>query len=437
MAEFSTIGQSVPRVDALEKVTGRAQFTINFQLPHMLYGKIVRSPYPHARIVRIEPSKAEKLPGVKAIVTAMNTPPIKLAAILADRYVFPPDLVVRYVGDAVAAVAAETEAIAEAAADLVDVEYEELPAVFDTEEAFRTNPPAIVHPDLANYEVNRAILQHRLEPERPNVSHHFRIRQGDVEKGFQEADLVVENRYFTPRLHHCQLEPCVCVAWIAADGTLTLRTSAQGTWVTKNLLSQAFQLPPSKVRVECPYIGGGFGGKGRTLAEPYAIMLSMKAGGRPVKISFAREEHFHSGRSRVPVVTYIKDGVKKDGTLVARQLTVLVDTGSYTDMALWIVRNCSFGAVGTYKSAHFKLDSYGVYTNTPMAGPFRGFGSAEVIWGVENQMDIISEKLGLDPVALRKKKYPERRRKRFLRTSYPQHRRERMPGQGTEMDWVG
>ena len=402
--EFSVVGKSIPRVDVLEKVTGKAEFTMTFQLPRMLHGKVVRSPYPHARIVSIDTSKAEKLPGVKAVITAKDTPRIKLGVLYCDRDAFPADLTVRYVGDAVAAVAAETEDIAEKAAELVDVEYEELSTVFDIEEAFGKDPSAVVHPELTTYEchLDRAGIQRRLAPERPNVCQHFQIRQGDVEKGFREADLIMEDRYFTPRIHHCQLEPCVSVAWFEADGTLRLRTSAH-TQATKSLICEAFNLPPSKVRVECPYLGGAFGGKGRNITEPYAILLSMKVGGRPVRVCLSREEHFHSGRSRVPVVTYIKDGVKRDGTIVARQLRILVDMGAYADSAIIIARNCAFGTVGTYRIANFKLDSYGVYTNNPMSTAFRGFGSAETIWAVENQMDVIAEKLGLDPMEVRKK----------------------------------
>ncbi|MFC1872819.1 xanthine dehydrogenase family protein molybdopterin-binding subunit [Chloroflexota bacterium] len=405
MTEYSIIGKSVNRVDALAKVTGKAEFPISFQLPRMLHGKIVRSPYPHAKIVNIDTSTAERLPGVKAVITAINTPPLKLGGVFRDRYLFPADLVARYVGDAVAAVAAVTEAIAEEAADLIEVEYEELPAVFETEKAFQKEPPAVVHPKLTTYEcrLDKKGIKWQLDPERPNVCEHFRIRQGDVEKGFQEADFIIEDRYYTPRIQHCQLEPCVSVAWFDADGTLRLRTSTQSAQVIKDEICDTFNISPRKVRVECPYIGGSFGGKVGSVAEPYAVLLSMKTGGRPVRICFTREEHFHSGRSRVPVVTYIKDGVKKDGTIVARQIKILVDMGAYADSAIMISRNCAFGTVGTYKIANFKLDSYGVYTNTPKSVAYRGFGSAETIWAVENQMDVIADKVGLNPVAVRKK----------------------------------
>ena len=405
MADFSVVGKSVARVDALEKVTGTADYPSDFKLPRMLHGKVIRSPYPHARILTIDTSEAERLPGVEAVVTAKDTQLIPLGMPYCDRYAFPPDLVVRYVGDAVAAVAADSEDTAEEAAALVKVQYEELPAVFDVEKAFQVNPPAIVHPQLATYQshAEQAGLRLRLDLERPNVCQHFQIRKGDVDKGFEEADLIVEDRYFVPKIQHCQLEPCVSVAWFEPDGTLRLRTSAQGAQLTKLIICEAFNLPPNKVIIECPYIGGGFGGKGRSITEPYAILLSMKANGRPVRVSLTRAEHFHCARSRVAVVTHIKDGVRRDGTIVSRQFKVLVDTGAYADGSIHIVRNCAFGAVGIYNIANFSLDSYGAYTNTPMSGPFRGFGSAEIIWAIENQMDVIAEKLGLDPLEVRRK----------------------------------
>lgn len=403
MTELSVIGKSVPRVDAFEKVTGKADFVVNFQLPNMLSGKVLRSPYAHARIISIDASKAEKLPGVKAVATATNTPPISIGSFVTDVYVFPADLKVRYVGDGVAALAAETEEIAEEAIDLIDVEYEELPAVFDTEEAFRTDPPAIVHPNLSSYQCNYPGVTWRLVPERPNVCNHFKVRHGSMEKRFEEADLIVENRYAVPRVHHSQMEPQVCVVWVAPDGTLTVKSSTQGIWLLRNEICRSFGLTPSNIRVECHYSGGGFGGKVGAVAEPYAVLLTLKCGGRPVKICYTRAEHFSSARSRVPVVTYIKDGAKKDGTLVAREATILVDMGAYANQALKVSMNAVYGLIGTYKIPNFKLDSYAVYTNTPLSGPFRGFGSAETIWAGENQLDIIAHELGLDPVEVRMK----------------------------------
>jgi len=405
MAEYSVVGKSIPRIDALEKVTGKAQYASDFTLPGMLYGKVVRSPYAHARILNIDTSKAEKLPGVKAVVTNKDIPPIRTGMYLGDMYALPVDDVVRYMGEAVALVAADTPDIAEEAVDLVEVDYEELPAVYDVEEAFSTNPPVIIHPNLAEYEVIAPIIVRRLVPGRPNVPQHFLIRHGDVEKGFKEADVIVENRYSTTPISHCTPETHVSVAWIEGDGTLVVRTATQGIHMIKGALCDVFQLPPTKVEVQSPYTGCGFGSRTWFTTEPLAAILTMKAGGRPVQVKFTREEMFIAGVHRTPVTTYVKDGVKRDGTIVARELTILVEQGAYSNISFMIVKNGCFGAVGTYRIPNFKLDSYGVYTNNPLTGAFRGFGSSELIWALENQIDIIAEKIGMDPVELRMKNF--------------------------------
>jgi len=198
MEEFKVIGKSAPRLDAVEKVTGKAKFAADFKISGMLYAKVLGSPYPHARIVGIDTSKAESLAGVRAVVTSKDVPPVSLDLNLEDQYVLCLDNVVRYVGDPLAAVAADTIEIAEEAAGLIEVDYEELPAVFDAEEAFRTDPPVVIHPDLPKYKRGPELA--RPDPERPNVFHTYKLCSGDVEKGFQEADLVVENRFSTVRL---------------------------------------------------------------------------------------------------------------------------------------------------------------------------------------------------------------------------------------------
>ena len=257
MAEFSLIGKSVTRVDALEKVTGKAMYlATDFKLPGMLQGKVLWSPYPHARVLNIDTSKAEALPGVKAVVTAKDAPELKASGMcVMDNYFLARD-VVRFVGDAVAAVAADTSEIAEEAVDLIKVDYEELPAVFDGEEALRKNPPAILHPNLSTYEKS-AFVPVRLEPDMPNVNAHYQVRKGDVEKGFQEADVVVENRYSLAGAQHCPLEPHGAVAREESDGSLTVWTGGQGVYQVREKLSAALGMPPSTIRVLSSYTGGG------------------------------------------------------------------------------------------------------------------------------------------------------------------------------------
>jgi len=264
MRDLKIVGESVSRVDALEKVTGKAKYAIDFKIPHMLCGKLVRSPYPHAKNSDHRYFKSREPPWSKGRGDSQKYPTGKDRTQIMDRCLFPIDDRVRFIGDVVAAVAAENEDIALEAVDLIEVDYEELPAVFDTEEAFSTNPPAIVHPNLPNYECHMPPFHRswRLVPERPNVCHHFKIRHGDVEKGFLESDLIVENKYGIPKMNACLPEPSSCVAWFEPDGTLEVRTSTHGIWVSHQLICGGFQLPSSKVRVKCTYVGGSFGQRG-------------------------------------------------------------------------------------------------------------------------------------------------------------------------------
>ncbi len=403
IAAYSTVGKSVARLDAPEKVTGRAKYCTDLKLTGMLHSKILRSPYAQAKIISIDTSKAEKLSGVRGVVTGKDAPEKRCGGL---RYALDQHLlarnVVRFVGEAVAAVAADTIEIAEEALALIDVKYEEMPAIFNVEEAWRTAPPVIVHPDLPKYE--QPLPSVRLDPDRPNVCNHYRIRRGNVERGFQEADLIIKNGFTTARIQHCAPEPPICIAQIEPDGTLTVWSTRQGLYGTKRFLCAAFDLPPSKVRViSSHYIGGAFGSKFMFAVEPIAVMLAMKTG-RPVKVALTMEEVFTCGGNRIPAVIYIKDGVKEDGTLVAREIKMLINVGAYasTGGAL-LTRNVNFGAVGTYRTPNLKLDSYGVYTNEPPVCAFRGFGSEQAVWAIESQVNMIAEKLGLDPVEIRLK----------------------------------
>jgi CO/xanthine dehydrogenase Mo-binding subunit len=403
MADLAEIGKSVPRIDALDKVTGRAKFTSDFETPRMLFGKIVKSLYPHARILRIDTTKAEGMSGVRTIVLPEDAPDMRFGHVLFDEYVLPRDNLVRCVDQPIAVVVADSPDIAEEAVDLVEVEYEELPAVFDPEEALSENPPAIVHPEMSEgfYSI---MFPYRYDPKLPNCCNHFKIRHGNVEEGFREADLVVEDRYTTARMAHCPLETHRVDAWVEGNGTVTIRTSAQTPSSMKPGLAMLFGVPRAKMRILTPYVGGGFGGKvgNETLLAPLAILAALKSG-RPVRIENKREEDLVGGRHRADVVIYIKDGARKDGTIVAREMRVLLNVGRASHVGHVITRNMAFGAVGTYRMPNFKWDSYGVYTNNPVTGAFRGFGSAEVNWAIEQQMDVLALRLGIDPVEMRKK----------------------------------
>jgi len=399
--ELKVVGKDIQRVDALEKVRGKAKFCSDFIIPGMLYGMVLRSPHPHAKIISIDTCESEKVPGVRAVVTGRDAPDRRNGLMLMDQYVLCKDNIVRSVGEAVAAVAADSIESAEDALKLIDVHYEKLPAVFDPEEAMKKDPPIIIHPGLPQYTFVGIRL--KLDPEMPNVCYHFKIREGNIEKGWQEADLIIENRFSVARIQHCQLETNRADAWIEADGTVVVRSPLQTPASCARELASLFGFPLSKVRVMTPYVGGGFGGKsGPCTIEPIAMLLAMKSG-KPVRLVLSREEQFIDSRQRIGVITYIRDGVKRDGTLIAREMKVIVDSGRHAGSALLPTRNLAFGAVGTYRVPNFKLDSYTVYTSNPVTGAYRGFGSPEVTWAIEQQMDMIAEKLGIDAVQLRKK----------------------------------
>lgn len=400
MGELSVVGKSVPRIDALEKVTGKAVYCSDIKLPRLLHAKVLRSPHPHARIVRINTSKAEKIPGVKYVLTGKDVPDKKYGLVVWDRTVLAQDAV-RFVGDPVAAVVGESLDVAEEALGSIEVKYEQLPAVFDPEEAMSPNPPVIIHPELFSYPKGKVFGGPRFEPGLPNVFFHARFYRGDTEKGFKDADLVLENRFSTARIQHAALEPHDVVVRPEVDGGLTMWVGRQNIWRMRDDIGALYGISPSKIRVIQPYVGGAFGGKVVTGEEMIAVLLALKTL-RPVKLVFTREEVFTNGGNRVPMVIYIKDGVKKDGTFVARQIKAILSCGAYESNLGVITRNCAFGAIGTYRVPNFKWDSYGVYVNEPPACSYRGLGSTQVVWAVETQIDMLAEKLGIDAVEMRR-----------------------------------
>ena len=401
--KYQYIGKSEVNVNALAKATGRAKYCSDMQLPGMLFGKVKRSPYPHARIVSIDTSKAESLPGVKTVIVGdAKTCPHRFGAGVADEYVLARDKVL-YVGDAVAAVAAESEEIAQEAVDLIEVEYEELPAVFDGEEAFKQNPPAVLHEDLKSYKTIRSVPP-RLDENRPNVFNYFRIRRNHVEDGFKDADLVFENRFETAMIHHVQMESHCGVAMVDETGRLLVWGTSSKPYGMHRDIHESRDLPSSAVRVIIPtHVGGSFGGR-EPKAEQIAASLALAQKGypkRPVKVKFTREEQLSTTTSRAPYIVDIKTGVKKDGTIVANKMRLILVGGAYAGTGYLTARNAAFGPAANYRTANFSLDAYGVYTNQRMAGAYRGFGNAESLWGMESQMDIIAEALNMDPLEFR------------------------------------
>ncbi len=387
MNKYSLIGKRLPRIDAREKVTGKALYTDDISMPGMLCGMILRSPFAHARIVRIDTKKAMKLPGVKAVVTGEDTAKVKYGIIsrsakYMDEYPLAVDKV-RFIGEEVAAVAALDPDVALEALDLITVEYEELPAVFTPEEAMKPGAPQI----------------HDHAP--GNISREFHINEGDVEKGFLACDLVREDTFTTQSAIHAYMEPRSALASWDLSGKLTLYTSTQTPYYVQQHLGLTLGMNPDNIRVIKPFVGGAFGGKsdGLSAVEFCAALLSKHAG-RPVKLVCSRDEEFAAARRKHPTEITMKTGVKKDGTIIARQCRATLDGGAY----------CSLGPlttvlIGTFQTLpflfkNFKYDGYRIYTNKPPCGAMRGHGGPQVHFAQDVQLDMIAEELGLDPLAM-------------------------------------
>ncbi len=384
-------------------LAGKAVYPSDLQLPNMLHGKILRSPHAHARILGIDTSEAEKIPGVKAVITGNDMPDVRYGSALKERYVLARG-VVKFVGEPIAAVAATDPKIAQRAVDAIKISYEELPAVFDAEEALAPGARVIVHPDFVSYSSKSSALVYsaRIPKGVPNVTNWFSVKHGDVEKGYQESDLIVENRFSTGFAQHCPLEPHASVAQAMPDGSLTVWTGCALPYRIVQQVSETLQIPQAKVRVVQSMVGGSYGAKNNMEVEPICGALSIRTS-CPVKIVLTRKEEFITV-VRHPFVVYVKDGVKRDGTIVARTVKCYLNGGAYSGgSGNAVARNCAFGIIDAYSIENLSVDTYRAYTNLPPAGAFRGFGTPQVLWAIEQQMDIIAYKLGIDPVQLRQR----------------------------------
>ncbi len=394
MTEMSVVGTRVLSPDAYDKVTGGRGFPINVNLPRMLHGKMLRSDYPHARIVRMDASPALRLPGVKAVITPGDVQRIPYNPTFlkpADAKSLTRDMLllsdtVRYAGQPVAAVAATSTAIAEEALELIDVEYQELPAVFDPEQATKEGAPEI-HAGVRN-----------------NILDTPSLGAGDVEAGFEEADYIFEGTYETPRVHTCYMEPRVCVADADGSGRITLYASIQHLFGLRERIAYVLGMPVSKVKVvQPPYIGGGFGSKlDMAHAEPLAALLSLRTR-RPVRFENTRYEDFITN-CRHPMKVYLKTGIRKDGTFTARYARTLLDASAYAAEAPGVIRvHANYGLMLGYRCPNFKWEGKLVYTNNMPGGAFRGYGGPQGCFAAESQIDEICEELGFDPIEFRLK----------------------------------
>jgi len=370
------------------KVTGKAVYTVDMKRPGMLYAKILRSPHASAKIERIDIREAEAYPGVKAVITHEEAKLLYMPSHGSSRE-YGLDNMARYVGDKVAAVAAESEAIAEEALGLIEVEYGVLPAVVDMEEAMKPEAP-VVHPERHGVDCDGNILEISVQ------------EWGDLEAGFEEADFIVENRFYTPRVCHCALEPHAMVAEWDDDGNLTMWSSEQTAFMIRDSLSEALGIPRNKIRFIVPdYMGGGFGGKYES-AEKIVLALLARKAGRPVMLRLTREEVFTSTRTRSPCIFETRTGVKKDGTFTARYIKAIVDVGSYAWGAIMASRAASYISL-LYRCQNIKYEGYGIFTNTPPSGAMRGFTSTPIHYAMEAEIDEICNIIGMDPKEFRLK----------------------------------
>ncbi len=405
--EYAVVGKPEKKVDAVKLVQGKPAFAADIEKRGMLVAKVLHSPHAHARIKKIDTSKAKELPGVAAVLTWQDIPRVVYSTagqsdpIPGPLDTFSLDHKVRFVGDRVAFVAAETAEIADKAVSLIEVEYEALPAILDKAEAM--NPDAARIHDEPEY-VNFADSH----PEK-NLAAEIRIDIGDVEKGFKEADQIFEAVYEVPKVQQAHIEPHVVVTYWDEDDRLVIRTSTQVPFHVRRMLAPVLGLPVKRIRVIKPRIGGGFGGKQEVLMEDVAAHLTI-ATKRPVIYEYTREEEFIAARSRHPMRVKMKTGVKNDGTITANEMVALSDTGAYGCHALTVTGNTGHKAMALYvgdgeyrKSPNIRFYADVVYTNTPPAGAFRGYGVPQGYWPLDRHMEKIARALNLDPIEFRLK----------------------------------
>ena len=399
----TNVGKSSRRLDYESKVSGRAIYLADMHMPGMCHGKILRSPLPHARIKAIDIAKALKVAGLITIITRddiLHDQGIEpyYGPVFKDQTIVAVDKV-RHVGDPVAAVAASTVDAAEEALRLIEVDYEELPAVLDVHEAIKSGS-VLVHDSIKLPSSGFADLAEIKPVEGTNICTHFRLNRGDVENGFIEADRIFEDTFTLPATQHSFLETHACIASVEA-GRITVWATTQNPFVVRTQLANIFKIPVSKVRVIVPYLGGGYGGKVYPKVEPITVALAQKAR-RPVRVVLSREEVFYTITKHAAVIR-MKTGVRNDGTLIARECEIHLDTGAYAEIGPRVAKKSGYTAAGPYRIPNLKIDSYSVYTNKPPAGAFRGFGVSQSAWAVESQMDIIAAALKMDPLELRLK----------------------------------
>ena len=396
------IGVSVPRVDGVKKVTGAAKYVGDMKWPRMLYAKCVKSPYAHAKILSIDVSAAKALKGVHDVITGDYY--TKRGGLYLEDKNFLAVNTVKFCGEPVVAVAAETPEIAEAACELVKVEYEPLPVINNPMEGMAKDA-ILIHPELHTYKVVPIFHPQA----HTNISHHHIIRKGDADAAFKYAEehpdeyYITEHEYHVPHVQHTPIENHIAVAQYEPDGKCTVWASCQSPYAVRQALSASFDIPLNKMRIISPYVGGGFGAKAGTTIEGIIIPLAMHSKGRPVMMEYTREEEFVNSYVRQGLYTKIKTAVRKsDGKFLAVQNDFYWDGGAYTEYGVNIVKASGFASTGPYEFDNVKTDAYCVYTNNPVGGPYRGFGMCEIHFGIEQNINEVAKEIGMDPIEIRR-----------------------------------
>ena len=410
-ARTRVVGQKERRVDARPLVTGAPVYAAEFEQPNMLHARILHSPHAHANIRHIDKSKAIALPGVYAVLMYEDLPRVAHSTAGQpypepspyDMYLL--DARVRYVGDWVAFVAAETPAIAEEALKLIEVDYEVLPAIFDPLEAMQVGAPQLHEPDVTHPNYGKHLGD--IYDAAHNIAAHEVITHGDFDAAMHEAELIIEGEYRVPYISHAVLEPHVCVAYLDGYDRLIVVSSTQVPYHTRRQLAAVLQLPISRVRVVKPRVGGGFGSKQEMLLEPVAAVLAMKTR-QPVRIEYSRQEEFTAGRFRHPMIIRMRSGVKRDGTLVAISMHSIGNAGAYGTHSLTVTRSTGHKTLCLYRAQAYRFQADAAYTNLPITGAMRGYGAPQGFFALESHIDEIAHRLGMDPLALRRKNHVQK-----------------------------
>ena len=377
------IGKNVRRIDTPSKVSGRLKYAGDMTMPGMLHVQVLRSPHAHARIVSIDTSAAEAMEGVAGVITSVDVPGEDGFGVFVNDQPIMARGKVRYVGEAVAAVAAEDPLIAKRALSSIEVVYEPLPAVFDPDEALRAGAPVL----------------HDYAPD--NITKHIPIRVGDLDKGFAESDLVIEETYSTQQIEHAYLEPEAGLAYVDHDGVVTIVSPDQNITHHRHMLARIIAKPISKVRFIMSPVGGGFGGKEDMIYQGMLALLAMKTQ-RPVRLVFTREESIISTAKRHPSRTVLRMGLMRDGRIRALQMLMICDGGAYGLSTEGVMRKAAILAAGPYVIPNVRVDTFGIYTNNTPSGAFRSFGALQTAFATESHLDICAERLGLDPFHIRR-----------------------------------